>query len=149
MFSVTPCFTLTYTHSHLAHAQDSQSFTIGQFTALQTEFWGGMLCSCSFQQQLHVGCFSFAIPHFSSSFLHIQILRFFFFFLRDLRELWIALKCVHATLWSVSTDAGYHSNLPVPYIVFSAAYSAATFVNMQLVHLWNKNSLPVCFSSVA
>lgn len=40
MCSVTPRLTLSCTHSHLADAQNRQSFTIGHFTALQAEFWG-------------------------------------------------------------------------------------------------------------
>ncbi len=38
--SVMPCLTLSYTHSHLADAQNNQSFTVGLFAALQAQFLG-------------------------------------------------------------------------------------------------------------
>lgn len=51
MRSVTSCITLSYTHSHLAGAQN-QSLTIGHFTALQAEFWGEVQ---TFNMQVGVG----------------------------------------------------------------------------------------------
>lgn len=53
MCSVAPRLTPSCTHSHLADAQNNQSFTTGHFTALQAEFWG---VKCYVQAHLNSSC---------------------------------------------------------------------------------------------